>query len=90
MAYVIKLEGLAVGRPSEYDGEYLSFYDPGAGEPGECRLDTVSDADNFGKLVLDALQGRAYVNDSQVDQVDVTMVRCSPEPRTEIELWSLS
>jgi hypothetical protein len=43
MAYVIKLEGLAVGRPSEYDGEYLSFYDPGAGEPGECRLDTVAD-----------------------------------------------
>jgi Holliday junction resolvase RusA-like endonuclease len=47
------------------------------------------DADNFGKLVLDALQGRAYVNDSQVDQVDLTMVRCSPEPRTEIELWQL-
>lgn len=41
--YVIKIEGLVVGPPTEYDGEYLLSYDPGIGKPGECILDTVRD-----------------------------------------------
>lgn len=43
MSYVIKIEGLVLGRATEYDGEYLRFYDPGLGGPGECILDTVRD-----------------------------------------------
>ena len=41
--YVMKLEGLIDGPPTEFDGEYLKRYDPGYGPPGECLLDTVKD-----------------------------------------------
>lgn len=47
------------------------------------------DADNFGKLALDAMQGKAFVNDSQIDSLDVQVLRSSADPRTEIELWVL-
>ncbi len=42
-SYVIKIEGLVVGPATEYDGEYLKMFDPGAGAPGECVLETVVD-----------------------------------------------
>lgn len=47
------------------------------------------DADNFGKLALDALNGRAFLDDRQVDSLDVSMIRSSDDPRTEIEVWTL-
>jgi Holliday junction resolvase RusA-like endonuclease len=47
------------------------------------------DADNFGKLVLDAGNGRIWRDDAQIDQLDVSVVRSDPEPRTSVEVWEL-
>lgn len=65
-------------------------------EPTAARLRVVmrfhlkgsrGDADNFGKLALDALNGRAFLDDKQVDELAVSVLRDSAEPRTEIEVW---
>lgn len=47
------------------------------------------DADNLEKLCKDALNGRAYRDDSQIDATLVEVVRGAPDPRTEIEVWTL-
>lgn len=47
------------------------------------------DGDNYLKAVSDALNRRAWVDDSQVDQFAVSVVRNSPQPRTEIEVYEL-
>lgn len=47
------------------------------------------DTDNFVKLLLDGLQGRAFVNDSQVDSIEASVIRSSPDPHTEAEIWTM-
>jgi len=47
------------------------------------------DADNLEKTVKDALNGKAYVDDSQIDETNVRVVRGVPNPRTEVEIWRL-
>ncbi len=49
-----------------------------------------SDVDNLLKTVKDALEGLAYVNDKQVDDVRGRRVRGSMEPRTVVEIWELN
>lgn len=48
------------------------------------------DADNLEKTVKDALNGKAYVDDSQIDETNVRVVRGAPNPRTEVEIWRLA
>lgn len=46
-----------------------------------------SDVDNLVKTVQDALEGLAYVNDVQVDDIRGHRFRGAADPRTEIEVW---
>ncbi len=46
-----------------------------------------SDVDNLVKLVSDALEGIAYVNDKQIEDVRGKRVRGAAAPRTVIEIW---
>ncbi len=48
-----------------------------------------SDVDNLIKLVSDALEGIAYVNDKQVEDVRGRRVRGAKDPRTVIEIWPI-
>jgi Holliday junction resolvase RusA-like endonuclease len=48
-----------------------------------------ADADNLTKLFLDAGNGRIWRDDAQIDQLDVSVVRSDPEPRTSVEVWEL-
>ncbi len=48
-----------------------------------------SDVDNLLKLVSDALEGLAYVNDKQVEDVHAKRVRGDAAPRTVIEIWPI-
>ena len=50
---------------------------------------TRGDSDNFLKLLMDGLNGRAFVDDKQVDQVSVEVQRYSPDPKTYVEIWAL-
>ena len=47
------------------------------------------DSDNFCKLVMDALNGKAWVDDKQVDQLSITVQRQSDTPETRIAVWAL-
>ncbi len=47
------------------------------------------DGDNFLKLAADALAGLVYVNDSQIDQYDITVDRYALPPVTRIEVYEL-
>ncbi len=48
-----------------------------------------SDVDNLLKLVSDALEGIAYVNDKQIEDVHGKRVRGAADPRTVIEIWKV-
>jgi len=53
---------------------------------GELRPATVPDVDNYAKMVMDALEGTAWNNDSRV--VDLIARKYYAEnPRLEIEFW---
>lgn len=54
---------------------------------GKGFIKTGGDWDNFGKYVSDALNGIAYLDDSQIDDGRVIVHRASMEPRTEIIIW---
>ena len=68
-------------------------------KPLKCRLKIVLrfyvphyrrvDADNLEKKVKDALNGHAYVDDSQIDETHVSVARGQTDPRTEVEIWVL-
>lgn len=45
------------------------------------------DSDNLLKLLKDAINGRAYLDDSQVVKEDIEVFRGVTNPRTEFELW---
>lgn len=47
------------------------------------------DVDNYAKLVQDALEGIAWVNDRQVDLLLVAKIVGDGEPRTEVEVGEL-
>ena len=54
-------------------------------ESGSIRPTKKPDTDNIAKIVLDALNGLAYHDDSQV--VDLTVIKTySREPRVEVEI----
>lgn len=46
------------------------------------------DQDNLTKTVMDALNKRAYKDDSQIESVHADVVRGDSNPRTELELWA--
>lgn len=45
------------------------------------------DVDNYNKLVLDALEGIAYQDDSQIQKLTVIKNYSKENPRIEIEIW---
>ncbi len=45
------------------------------------------DIDNLEKLVLDALEGVVWANDSQIEDLHSTVTRASPLPFTRIEVY---
>jgi len=47
------------------------------------------DSDNFCKLVMDALNGKAWVDDKQVDELTISVQRQSENPQTRVEVWAL-
>lgn len=69
----------------------------GAGEPGEggfgvraefhVRARQRRDIDNFLKLVLDGLTGRAWVDDSQVTEVSARIIHGSDDPHSRITVY---
>ena len=44
------------------------------------------DADNFSKVMLDALQGHAYQNDGQITELHVYRADDKMNPRVEVEV----
>lgn len=46
------------------------------------------DWDNLSKLVCDALNGKAWVDDKQICTAMVKVIPNSGDPRTEIEIWT--
>lgn len=48
-----------------------------------------ADLDNLVKLVKDALNGIAWVDDSQVEELHATLARDSPDPGTDIRVYLL-
>ena len=75
--------------------EAMPGHEPLTGWVGmRCMFYTVTqkpraDIDNFLKLVSDALNGLAYVDDRQVDDIQGTRIRGTADPRTEIEIWRI-
>lgn len=57
------------------------FYMKGAGR---------GDWDNYGKLISDALNGKAWVDDKQVDQAEVLLIRDSGNPRIDIIVYEFT
>jgi len=49
-----------------------------------------TDADNMAKLILDALNGYAWADDSQVDHLDVWVHRASKPARTVVRVSTLT
>lgn len=49
-----------------------------------------ADLDNLVKLVKDALNGIAWVDDSQVEELHATLRRSSPRPGTDIRVYLLA
>lgn len=47
------------------------------------------DIDNFGKLVIDALTGLFYVDDSQIIELNISKQYDNLDPRTEIKIEEL-
>jgi Holliday junction resolvase RusA-like endonuclease len=77
--------------------QHLAVRYPGL-QPSTARLRVVlrfhlkgtrGDIDNCAKLVMDSLNGRAFVDDKQVDKLDVSITRSSYQPRTELEVWTI-
>ena len=54
-----------------------------------CKHRRKRDLDNMVKLVLDALNGVAYVDDEQIDLMTVQRVWTSGDPETRVMIWSL-
>ncbi len=48
------------------------------------------DLDNFNKILLDALSGIAYADDSQIDQLTLIRNYDKDKPRVEVEITSLT
>jgi crossover junction endodeoxyribonuclease RusA len=48
------------------------------------------DIDNFNKLVLDALTGVVWVDDSQIQEMHIKKAVDSKYPRTELTVWIAS
>jgi crossover junction endodeoxyribonuclease RusA len=46
------------------------------------------DVDNMVKLVLDALTGMAWKDDSQVTEIHAKIIHQSDRPRSEVEVWT--
>lgn len=78
-------------------GQFLKVHYPHL-KPSAARLRVVArfylkgargDSDNFLKLLMDGLNGRAFVDDKQVDEVHVEVQRNSPDPKTCVEIWTL-
>lgn len=67
-------------------------------QPATCRLRVVArfyikgtrgDGDNFLKCLLDAGNKRIWADDKLVDEITVSVIRSSAEPRTSVEVWEL-
>ncbi len=66
-------------RPAKYEKQL---------PPGACPHVWKPDADNIGKAILDALNGKAWLDDSQVNEITVCKL-CVPrgtEPKTIITI----
>jgi Holliday junction resolvase RusA-like endonuclease len=50
-------------------------------------IKTGGDWDNFGKFICDALNGLAWLDDSQIDDGRVVVHRGAQEPRVELLVW---
>jgi len=55
-----------------------------------CKNRRKRDVDNMAKLVLDALNGVAYVDDDQIDHLFVQRVWTQVEPETRVLIWKVS
>jgi Holliday junction resolvase RusA-like endonuclease len=49
----------------------------------------LTDCDNLAKLVMDAIQGLVFENDSQVSDLHVRRFNRADEPRTEVSVWRI-
>ena len=49
------------------------------------------DADNIAKIILDAINGIAYHDDSQIVELRVhkEYVDCDPQPRVKVRIWEM-
>lgn len=54
-----------------------------------AKKEPTSDLDNLVKTVKDALNELAYVDDRQVDELQVKRILEADDPRTVIDLWPL-
>lgn len=64
--------------PSQGFGVYIGFF---------CGTGQRQDVDNMSKLVLDGLNGVAWVDDSQVTELSAKISRWDANPRTEIVIY---
>jgi len=49
-----------------------------------------ADLDNLVKMVSDALNRVAWLDDRQIVKLDAEMVTFDPRPRTEVEVWLIA
>lgn len=54
-----------------------------------CKHRRRRDLDNMGKLVLDALNGAAYLDDEQIDSLHLERLWTEGDPETRVLIWSL-
>lgn len=55
-----------------------------------CRTGRRRDVDNMMKLLLDALNGIAWVDDTQVEEISAKLLRRSAEPRTVVVIYTIT
>jgi len=55
-----------------------------------CKHRRKRDLDNMVKLVLDALNGVAYVDDESIDLMTVQRMWTTGEPETRVMIWRIS